>query len=148
MATSSTARHQAMNYLSRREHSRLELEKKLLQKGWGESEVEAVLDQLEEDRLQCDERFAFSLLRTKKEAGYGPRWIRQDLLSRGVSGDIIDRVLISIEDWFDVLESVWQKKYGQLPVNPEEHAKQSRFLINKGFDAESVHRCLSHRRSR
>ena len=148
MAKSSTARHQAMNYLSRREHSRLELEQKLLQKGWDEGEIDAVLDQLREDRLQSDERFAFALLRTKREAGYGPRWIRQDLLSRGVSSDIVDRVLISKDDWFDVLEKVQQKKYGQLPVNPEEHAKQSRFLMSKGFDAEIVHRCLSHRRDR
>jgi regulatory protein len=132
-----------MDYLSRREHSRLELQQKLLQKEWSFHEVDVVLDQLIQDNLQSDERFAEAYLHTKMKAGYGPRWIHQALLSRGVSDEIIDRLLMSIDGWFDALQALWTKKYGQLPMTVQERAKQSRFLLSKGFDAQSVHRCLS-----
>ena len=39
-------------------------------------------------------------------------------------------------------QEVWRKKFGRPPEDPQEKAKQLRFLITRGFNAEVVRRVV------
>ncbi|MEX2129887.1 MAG: regulatory protein RecX, partial [Pseudohongiellaceae bacterium] len=80
-ASSRSVRRAAMDCLARREHAFLELQRKLLVKCPDASEVEIrqALEQLRDENLLSDERFASSWVRYRQSRGYGYRHIRQDL---------------------------------------------------------------------
>ena len=73
----------AIDLLSRREHSQLELRKKLVAKGFADDEVDELLLRLHEENLQSDERYAESYVRQRVDKGYGPIRIRQELRQKG-----------------------------------------------------------------
>jgi regulatory protein len=43
----------------------------------------------------------------------------------------------------DRATEVWRKKFGELPANPAERARQMRFLASRGFGAEVTARVLA-----
>ena len=51
-------RKKAMDLLARREHSRLELERKLTSRDYEAEEINATIEQLVADNLQSDSRFS------------------------------------------------------------------------------------------
>ena len=59
-----------MDLLARREHSALELRRKLLVREFDEATVDRVLAQLQRDRLQCDARFTESYVHHRANAGF------------------------------------------------------------------------------
>lgn len=139
-----TARHAAMNLLSRREHGRRELLRKLAGR-YQEEEVEAAVRQLAEDGLQSDERFAESFARQRMQRGYGPQRIQKELLARGVSGSVADRALQSMEreegvSWRRVAREALRKKYGEpaLPGDFSERARRVQFLQRRGFAEDDL----------
>jgi regulatory protein len=79
--------------LARREHSRGELRRKLLKLA-GEPQVEAVLDRLEQLNLLNDGEYAynFALYRMGRQV-WGPAKVQEDLRSREVKDEIIDKAL-------------------------------------------------------
>ncbi|MBR2250984.1 MAG: RecX family transcriptional regulator [Neisseriaceae bacterium] len=58
--------NKALNYLARREYSRLELQCKLAPYSDNQDDITAVLDRLSERNLQSDERFSESLFTANK----------------------------------------------------------------------------------
>ena len=40
-------------------------------------------------------------------------------------------------------QALWQRKFGQPPATPQERARQTRFLLSRGFSGEVVRRVLS-----
>ncbi|HET8730381.1 MAG TPA: regulatory protein RecX [Moraxellaceae bacterium] len=121
--------------LSRREHSRVELERKLSESGGTSSDVHAILDELSERRLQSDERFAEVFVRSRAEKGYGPRSIAVDLRTRGLDPEQVSAALAaSGYDWSQRAVEVRQGRFGRtLPSDPREKARQLRFLQYRGF---------------
>jgi regulatory protein len=65
-------RSAAMDLLTGREFSRAELAKKLDNRFDGDSAISAVLDRLQEEGLQSDQRFAEAFLRSRIYRGQGP----------------------------------------------------------------------------
>ena len=84
---------QARRMLSMREHSVQELTRKLLVKGYTEKLVFHVVDELKEQGLISDQRFAESFVRSRIAKGNGPILICGELRSRGVSERILEEVL-------------------------------------------------------
>ena len=138
------ARKRAMDLLSRREHGRLELEGKLVQRGCPPEIAGKALAELERDGLLSDERFTESLVATRCDQGHGPVRIRHDLRQKGVADSIIDRWLDErSEQWLALIARVRQQKFGEdLPNDYEERARQARFLQSRGFTAEQIHLVL------
>lgn len=131
---------QATALLARREHSAFELDRKLASRGHRAEDIAKVLKDLKAHGLLSDERFAESLVSSKRERGYGPVRIRQDLQARGVAQELIDRC-IDVDDpgWLDVLRETWAKKFaGRRPVTYKEWARQARFLQYRGFSSEQI----------
>ena len=149
-----SVRMTAMNILAAREHSRLELQNKLMRKfclkqddesvGYEQLErvIDDVLEQLVQDRLLDDRRFAESFVRSRISRGNGPVKIRHELLERGVATELIDDYLDeSFDFWQETIEAVRSKRFGvHYPEDYKEQTRQSRFLYQRGFSAELIRR--------
>nr|MBL8410807.1 recombination regulator RecX [Dechloromonas sp.] len=134
-------RVRALQLLTRRDHSRAELRSKLAAYAEGEEELEAVLDSLQQQRLLSDHRFASQ--RVVARAGrYGNARLKQELRQCGVSDDDIAAALPEGGDEAARCQSVWQRKFGELPKSAEERAKQMRFLQYRGFSGEAIRRVM------
>lgn len=132
--------HNALNLLTRRDHSRLELKQKLLRKDYDPDDIDFILNRLTESDLLNDHRFAESYIRYRSSRGFGPTRIRMELQTKGVAESIIaELVQITDNAWFADVRNVWHKQFkGRLPADKNERAKQMRFLYNRGFTQEHI----------
>lgn len=135
-----SASEQAVSYLARREHSALELTRKLQKSGFDEVEIENTLSQLQQAGLQSDRRYAESFVNSRINRGYGSVRIRMELKERGVASDIITECLQQAEvDWFALAADVRSKRFGeQNPEDFKDRAKQQRFLQYRGFTHDEI----------
>lgn len=139
------ARKKAMDYLARREHARGELTAKLEKAGFEHDICEETVEQLIEDGLQSDARFAEACIASRVRQGKGPVRIRAELSERGVAGAAIEAALEDADtDWFGLAREVRVRKFGAaLPGEFRDKAKQMRFLQYRGFDADQVQAAVS-----
>ncbi len=138
-----SCRNKAMDYLARREHCRAELAVKLLAKDYAKEEINETLDQLETDNLLSDERFAEAYLSTRVSLGFGPQKITNELMQKGVSDSLIQFALETCApDWISLASQQQQKKFGNLPVDFTDKAKQARFLQYRGFTFDQINQVL------
>ncbi len=138
-------RESAMNYLARREHSRLELAHKLALKDFAKTEVSEALDRLVADGLLSDARFAESFVNARIQRGKGPVKIQLELKQRGVDDAIISQYLNTSEiDWYEQACRVRCKRFGEaLPSEYQQRMRQMRFLQQRGFTHEQISRALN-----
>ena len=136
-----------MDLLARREHGRAELARKLRQRGASPEMIEHELDRLADEGLLSETRYLESYISSRARSGYGPSRIREELTQRGLSRGDVEQALREAEfDWAVQLADVWRRKFsGRLPGDPKERAKQTRFLVYRGFSMEMVGRLLSGR---
>lgn len=141
--TPQAVRRAAMDLLARREHSRVELERKLAQRGALAEFVAPALDQLQQDGLLSEERFVEVFIRSRTNAGYGPVRLLSELESKGITRECAREALRnSGVDWSAVAFDVWSRKFGSLPEQPKERARQIRFLAYRGFSMDTISRIL------
>lgn len=132
-----------MDLLARREHGRVELARKLRQRGAPPDLIEQALDRLCEQGLLSESRYLESFVRSRANAGYGPLRIREELSQRGLPrADVEQALRDSGFDWSEQLHELWQRKFGQLPADARERAKQGRFLSYRGYPLELISRLL------
>ena len=128
--------------LARREHSRTELAAKLAAAEGASGDIEILLDELEAKSWLSDRRFAESYV-ADKCGRHGRIKLSHELHRRGVADAIIKEVLGGAdEDEALRLKAVWQRKFGALPGDARERARQRRFLLGRGFSPGAVHRLL------
>lgn len=131
----------AVAYLARREHSRVELGKKLaryLEEGQSFDEVEVVLDRLESKGLLSDERYARSRARVRS-ARYGDMRVAMELKTQGVESDLVRETIDAIEEPEIVRATrLWERRFGEAPADYKERARQIRFLASRGFRMSTV----------
>ncbi|OLF55429.1 recombination regulator RecX [Pseudomonas chlororaphis] len=141
-------RRTAMDLLARREHGRVELTRKLRQRGAPPEMIETALDRLTEEGLLSESRYLESFVSYRARSGYGPLRIREELNQRGLQSTDIELALReSGIDWQAQLEDVWRRKFaGHLPVDAKERAKQGRYLAYRGYSMDMIGRLLSGRR--
>ncbi|MGZ8193780.1 MAG: regulatory protein RecX [Methylosarcina sp.] len=133
-------RETCLRLLARREHSRKELLDKLVIKGFNKDEVLAVIDELALQGWQNDLRYAESYARYRIQKGYGPIRIAYELRQNGIDAvNLEDIVQKAAGSWMDLLEQVYIKKYKHdTPMDRNEWAKRSRFLLHRGFSIEMI----------
>jgi regulatory protein len=158
-------RVRAMQCLARREYSRGELRAKLLpylrrdetsEDGAFEDEVfddaafdsapgedlDALLDDLTRRGWLSDERAATQLLHAKR-GRYGTQRITHELRQRGIDETLIAGALPELKETeLATAREVWRKKFGSLPQDQKEKAKQMRFMQSRGFGFEVIARVL------
>ena len=137
-------RRAAMDLLARREHGRVELMRKLRQRGAPAELIEAALERLAEEGLLSEARYLQSFVGYRARAGYGPLRIREELTQRGLArADVEQALRDSGIDWAEQLQDTWQRKFsGKLPADARERAQQGRFLSYRGYPLDLIGRLL------
>ena len=135
-------RQQAIRLLARREHTRVELARKLSGLGTTE-EIDAVLADMEASQLQSDNRTAENYLRSNASR-LGTSRLRHTLKTRGVAPEMIEEQLAQADlpDEIERARAAWSRKFSVAPPNPKEWARQARFLQSRGFASDIVRRLL------
>ncbi|MDQ0126035.1 regulatory protein [Pseudomonas lini] len=136
-----------MDLLARREHGRVELTRKLRQRGALPEMIDTALDRLTEEGLLSESRYLESFVSYRARSGYGPLRIREELNQRGLQRTDIELALReSGINWQEQLEDTWRRKFsGHLPIDARERAKQGRFLGYRGYSMEMISRLFSGR---
>ena len=126
-------RNRALDALSRREHSRTELARKLAPHTDNPDELHALLDDLQARGWLSDARYTEQIVHAR-QARYGSRKIAFELREQGVDASLISASVAGLKDTeLERARAVWEKKFGQAPTTEQEKAKQIRFLQSRGF---------------
>ena len=139
-----TIRIKAMDLLARREHSVKELVRKLSERFEDDELIDKVVQQLTEDNLVSNSRFAEMYVRSRIGRHCGQVRIENDLRERGVSDQLIAAALEEAgQDWFQLIRELSLKKYANTPpFDAKETAKRIRFFQYRGFDFNQIKHAL------
>jgi regulatory protein len=142
----------ALQWLAQREHSRIELRRKLLRRARLDAQdsdddpapvVEQLLDWLEAEGHLSPARFVESRLHVRAPR-YGNLRIRQELAQHGLSADAAQAQALATSE-LDRARALWRRRFDTPPADLAERARQMRFLAGRGFSAEVVRRVVGGR---
>ena len=134
----------AVRLLARREHSQVELRRKLRTRGHRPDAVERALTRLGEYGYQSDARFAESFVRSRVDRGQGRLKIVAGLRERGIEDDVASALLdLGDSEWRRLATAALCKRFGDAaPTGRAEWVKRARFLAGRGFTSDVVSRVL------
>lgn len=133
----------ALKLLAGRDYSRQELERKLAAKEPDPGEVKRALDELQAKGFLDEQRVVDSLVH-RRGARLGAGRIRQELQAKGIDPERVAVAVASLNATeFERAREVWRRKFGVLPEDAAQRAKQARFLAARGFSGEVVRRVLN-----
>ncbi|SOE55823.1 SOS response regulatory protein OraA/RecX, interacts with RecA [Burkholderia sp. D7] len=135
-------RGRALGYLSRREHSRAELTRKLTPHLAEGDSLDTLLDALEREGWLSNERFVESVVH-RRGTRLGTSRIVNELKRNGIDETLIQDAGAELNKTeLTRAREVWSKKFGELPTTPAERAKQARFLATRGFNGGTIVKVL------
>jgi regulatory protein len=128
----------ALRFLSMREHSRLELARKLARHAEEGEDIEVLLDFLEKNNWLSQERFSESLIH-RRAARFGNSRIVAELQSHGIQGEALKELKAGLADGETARAcEVWRRKFGTIAQDAAQRSKQMRFLLQRGFSQRAV----------
>jgi regulatory protein len=128
-----TLRQRALGALARRDHSRIELARKLNRHREENDDVDALLDEFEANGWLSDERFAGSAAR-QRQGRYSQRHIVEDLKSKGVAIETAKTAVAALEQDDEAIALLlWRRRFSEPPADQKEKARHVRFLQSRGF---------------
>jgi regulatory protein len=135
-------RSRALAILARREHTRMELGRKLAAFCSDRALVEAVLDELALRKLLSDERYAEARA-TSLARKFGAARIEHELRQKGVAKPLAARAVVDARaSETERAWAVWAKRFGVPPRDALERARQMRFLQSRGFSFDAIRAVL------
>lgn len=154
----------AIALLAQREHSRSELRRKLLRtaRDWRQAtaqddaavagvdaadldvevEVDELLIWLQAQGYLSEARFVESRIHARAPR-YGNLRIQQELAQHGLSLSADSQAQLKDSE-FERALVIWRRRFGTPAETAADRAKQSRFLIGRGFSSAVVRRVLRH----
>lgn len=132
----------ALKLLAQREHSRLELQRKLAAHVEEGDDLPAILDELEQRGFISVERVVESVIRSKASR-FGAARLVHDLRRKGLDDETVRQAGEQLRDseharaW-----AVWQQKFGSPAATQQERMKQMRFLASRGFGGDVVRKVV------
>ncbi len=134
-----TALQRALGLLTRREHSRKELTRKLMSRGVDAADVEAAVDKLTAAGWQDDRRFAESLVRSRASTGYGPLHLRAELATHDLPAEVREAALDEFDgDWVEIARDLVARRFARIDDPASASARPPDFLIRRGFPGDVV----------
>ena len=152
----------ALRWLAQRDHSRAELERKLLTHARAlarlaeatsgpeatfpdsllRERVAAVIGGLAAAGLMNEPRMAEALLAAKAPR-FGESRLRQVMQQRGLEPALVDAAVQQARgSEFERAQALWQRRFGGPGATPAERARQMRFLAGRGFCGDVIRRVV------
>jgi regulatory protein len=132
----------ALRLLSTREHSRVELERKLARFEEEKGTLAKALDELQAKGFISEARVIESVLH-RRSAKLGTARIKQELQSKGLEAGAVADALAGLKGTErERAQEVWRRKFGEPPADAKEAARQMRFLATRGFNTEVIRRVV------
>lgn len=132
----------ALRYLSMREHSRMELARKLARHAHEDENIDKLLDELEAANFLSQSRFSESLVH-RRAARFGNSRILQELQSHGIDSDSLTDIKANLNQGEVArARAVWERKFGQPPIDAADRSRQMRFLQQRGFSHRAIQAAL------
>ena len=134
--------------LTTREHSRLELTRKLRARGYPVDDIDTVLDDLERSELLSEARLIEVYVAERLGKGFGPVRIRFELREKGLSDAQIDPHLqLQDEHCLALIGAAHDHRFGAGSRDDRQTlAKRARFLEYRGFPSHLIARFLDTER--
>jgi regulatory protein len=133
----------ALRLLSGREHSRVELERKLASFEDEPGTLAKALDELQAKGFINEQRVIDSVVH-RRAGKLGTARIKQELQGKGLDPAAVSEALQGLQATErDRALEVWRKKFGTPPEDAQAAAKQMRFLASRGFGADAIRRVVS-----
>lgn len=129
-----------LRLLARREYSQLELITRLALKGFVKTQVQTIVENLANQGLQSDLRFAQSYARTRFNKGFGCLKVQYELQQRGIKEFDLHAVIVeNFGDELTLINQVYHKKYANNhEITTQEALKRQRFLQQRGFSVALI----------
>ena len=99
--------------------------------------------QLVKEGLISDERYAESYFQSRKNRGFGPLRIKNELKQKGVNESLFNEIQEGT-DWSVLAMNVLQKKVrGKFPEEQKDVLKLKNFLNYRGFNFQDIDKAFS-----
>lgn len=134
------ARMKGIALLARRDYGSAELAERLLATPFTPVAVEAAIAALQASRYLDDGRYAEHFVAYHAGRGQGPRRVRLGLRGKGLPADLIAQAVDeNSTTWATRAQDLRRRRFGvEAPSSLEERARQSRFLLYRGFTPAQV----------
>ena len=132
----------ALRLLGQREHSRLELERKLRLHEVEPGELARALDDLQAKGFINEQRVLESVVH-RRAPRLGAMRVRQELQAKGLAPEAIAQAVAGLQgSEVERARGVWRRKFGAPAEDPKSRLKQMRFLAARGFGGETIQRVV------
>jgi regulatory protein len=133
----------ALRYLAAREHSRVELERKLAAHAESPEQLVQVLDELQAKDFISEVRVVESVI-NRRAGRFGAARIRHELQGKGLAPEMVAEAVNGLKtSEVERAREVWRRKFGEPAADAAARGKQMRFLAARGFGAEAIRRVVS-----
>ncbi len=133
----------ALRYLATREHSRMELERKLKPHAESAEQLAQVLDQLTAKDFISEARVVESVI-NRRAAKFGAARVKHELLGKGLDAELVAETLRGLKATeVERAREIWQRKFDGPAPDAAGRAKQMRFLAARGFSGATIRKVVS-----
>lgn len=135
----------ALWMLAQRDMTRHSVKEKLAGYAQDRSDIDPVLDRMEELGYLDDRRFAEVYIRSCRDSrGYGPMKTRFKLKEKGITNDLIDEFLDDKDEaWVIKAREMRERKFGDIPTEYDEKNRQMRFLAGRGYSFDQIKKAFA-----
>ncbi len=107
---------------------------RLLARGYPRDEIDRVLDELERAGLLSDARYAQAVV-AQRAGRYAKRAIANALKEKRVDASAAAVALAELSQSDELADAatLWKRRFGTLPKDQREKARQVRFLLSRGY---------------
>ena len=132
----------ALRYLAAREHSRVELERKLKVHEQTPGQLAQVLDELQAKDFISEARVVESVI-NRRASRFGAARIKYELQNKGLGGEVIADAVTRLKSTeLERAQDIWRRRFGEPAADAAGRAKQMRFLAGRGFGGEVICRVV------
>ena len=129
----SALREKALSLVTQRPHARVELIRKLAEKGARPEQAEKTADWLERLGLLNDREFAAALVQHCSAKGYGPMKLKDELYRRGVPRQLWEEALAQAEDPAAAIDRFLSRRWKGERPDRKECKRAADALARRGY---------------
>ncbi|MBW1841370.1 MAG: regulatory protein RecX [Deltaproteobacteria bacterium] len=142
------AMHAAVHLLAFRSHTAYEIKQKLIKRGFSEEVISRTISECRRLNYLNDTNYARHYFESLVAKGYGPHRIRNAMRQRGLSGEIIQQILMEQDadaGEFENCRKAFQKKiktFNRVKTPKKRKEKIYRYLYLRGFNGAVIRKIM------